>query len=287
MFSVPSICTLSNKANFQDMIKRIKIICCFFALISIITSCNTSKEIVYLQDIQTGTKEKVDSSHGIVIQPKDMLSIIVSSKDPQLASMFNLPVVSYQAGSEIVSGGQQQRLLGYVVDEKGFINFPILGKIEAAGYTRWQLQEKIKKEIISRDLLKDLVVTVEFMNFKISILGEVTNPGSYKIEGDKVTILEALSMAKDLTIFGRRDQVYVIREENNTRTTYQVDLRSTDLFNSPVYYLKQNDIVYVQPNKVKAGQSTINENNIKSVGLWISIASLLSSVGVLIVNLLN
>lgn len=278
---------MSNKANFQDMIKRIKIICCFFALISIITSCNTSKEIVYLQDIQTGTKEKVDSSHGIVIQPKDMLSIIVSSKDPQLASMFNLPVVSYQAGSEIVSGGQQQRLLGYVVDEKGFINFPILGKIEAAGYTRWQLQEKIKKEIISRDLLKDLVVTVEFMNFKISILGEVTNPGSYKIEGDKVTILEALSMAKDLTIFGRRDQVYVIREENNTRTTYQVDLRSTDLFNSPVYYLKQNDIVYVQPNKVKAGQSTINENNIKSVGLWISIASLLSSVGVLIVNLLN
>lgn len=268
------------------MIKEFRIICCIFCLLCI-TSCNTSKEIVYLQDIQTGEKEKVDSSHGIVVQPKDMLSIIVSSKDPQLASMFNLPVVSYQAGSEIVSGGQQQRLLGYVVDEKGFINFPILGKIEAAGYTRWQLQEKIKKEIISRDLLKDLVVTVEFMNFKISILGEVTNPGSYKIEGDKVTILEALSMAKDLTIFGRRDQVYVIREENNTRTTYQVDLRSTDLFNSPVYYLKQNDIVYVQPNKVKAGQSTINENNIKSVGLWISIASLLSSVGVLIVNLLN
>ncbi len=269
------------------MINRLKIsiISCLCLLIA--TSCNTSKEIVYLQDIQTGEKEKVDSSHGIVVQPKDMLSIIVSSKDPQLASMFNLPVVSYQAGSEIVSGGQQQRLLGYVVDEQGFINFPILGKIEAAGCTRWQLQEKIKNEIIRRDLLKDLVVTVEFMNFKISILGEVTNPGSYKIEGDKVTILEALSMAKDLTIFGRRDQVYVIREENNTRTTYHVDLRSTDLFNSPVYYLKQNDIVYVQPNKVKAGQSTINENNIKSVSLWISIASLLSSVGVLIVNLLN
>lgn len=264
---------------------KISIICCLCMLLA--TSCNTSKEIVYLQDIQTGAKEKVDSSHGIIVQPKDMLSIIVSCKDPQLASMFNLPVVSYQAGSEIVSGGQQQRLLGYVVDEKGFINFPVLGKVEAAGCTRWQLQEKIKKEIISRDLLKDLVVTVEFMNFKISILGEVTNPGSYKIEGDKVTILEALSMAKDLTIFGRRDQVYVIREENNTRTTYQVDLRSTDLFNSPVYYLKQNDIVYVQPNKVKAGQSTINENNIKSISLWISIASLLSSVGVLIVNLLN
>ena len=116
------------------MIKNLKIFCYIFCLISII-SCNTSKEIVYLQDIQTEGKEKVDSSHGIVVQPKDMLSIIVSCKDPQLSSMFNLPVVSYQAGSEIVTGGQQ-RLLGYVVDEKGFINFPILGKIEAAGCTR-------------------------------------------------------------------------------------------------------------------------------------------------------
>ena len=132
-----------------------------------------------------------------------------------------------------------------------------------------------------------MVVTVEFLNFKISILGEVSNPGTYNIKGDKVTLLEAISMAHDLTIYGRRDQVYVIREQNNTRTTYRVDLRSSDLFNSPAYYLKQNDIIYVQPNKVRSGQSTINDNSMKSASFWISIASLLSSLGVLIVNIVD
>jgi len=215
-----------------------------------------------------------------------MLSIVVSSKNPELAAMFNLPIVSYQAGSEMARTGYQE-LTGYVVDEQGNINFPILGSLHVAGLTRWQLQNKIKDELTKRDLLKDMVVTVEFLNFKISILGEVSNPGTYNIKGDKATLLEAISMAHDLTIYGRRDQVYVIREQNNTRTTYRVDLRSSDLFNSPAYYLKQNDIIYVQPNKVRSGQSTINDNSMKSASFWISIASLLSSLGVLIVNIVD
>ena len=111
---------------------------------------------------------------------------------------------------------------------------------------------------------------------------QVTNPGTYTINSDKVTVLEAIAMAKDLTIFGERDHVYVIREENGQRKSYQLDLRSADIFKSPAYYLKQNDVVYVQPNKVRAGQSTINENSVKSVGLWISIASFLTSLGVLL-----
>lgn len=259
-----------------------------FALLFTCFSCKTSKEIIYLQDIDTGKVSAVDSEHSITIQPKDMLSIIISCKDPELAAMFNLPVVSYQTGSEIVNSSTgTQRLTGYVVDESGYIDFPIIGKIEVAGLNRWQLQDKIRQALIDGNLLKDMVVTVEFMNFKISILGEVNSPGSYKIEGDKVTILEAISMAKDLTIYGKRDQVYVIREDNNKRTSYRVDLRSTELFQSPVYYLKQNDIIYVQPNKVRAGQSTINENNMKSVSLWISIASLLSSLGVLVATIIN
>lgn len=266
----------------KNKLKQIVLCACLLVAVS----CNTSKEVVYMQDINTDLPENIDSDHGITIQPKDRISVIVSAKDPELAAIFNLPVASYQSGSEIVEGGYQG-LIGYAVDEEGNIDFPILGSIHVAGLSRWQLQEKIKKELIDRNLLKDMVVTVEFMNFKISILGEVTNPGSYRIEGDKVTLLEALSMAKDLTIYGRRDQVYVIREENNERTTYQVDLRSANLFNSPVYYLKQNDVVYVQPNKMRAGQSTINENNIKSVGLWISIASLLASVGVLMVSIIK
>lgn len=136
-------------------------------------------------------------------------------------------------------------------------------------------------------MLKDAIVSVDFMNFKVSILGEVNAPGTYTIEGEKVTVLEALAMAKDLTIYGLRDEVYVIREQNNQRDTYKLDLRSKDIFESPAYYLKQNDIVYVKPNKVRAGQSTLNQNSLKSVSLWVSIASLLCSVGVMIANILD
>lgn len=256
---------------------------------ALLHSCNTGKEIVYLQDLQPQTAEAVSANRGITIQPKDMLSIAVSCKDPELAAVFNLPFVSYRTNSEIMTngGGGQGQLVGYAVDENGEINFPVLGKIKAAGLSRWELQEKIKDELRRNDLLKDMVVTVEFQNFKISVLGEVSAPGSYRVEGDKVTILEALSMAKDLTIYGCRDHVYVIREEAGQRTVSRVDLRSKDLFTSPVYFLKQNDIIYVRPNKVKAGQSTLNENNLKSVGLWISIASLLTSVGVLAVSIIR
>jgi polysaccharide export outer membrane protein len=263
-------------------------LCACAAILLAASSCDTSKNVAYLQDIDTNVVDAVDSEHGITIQPKDMLSIVVTSKNPELSAMFNLPTVSYQSGSEITAGeSTAQQLMGYVVDEEGFIDFPVIGKIKVSGMNRWELQDKIKNEISGRNLLKDMVVTVEFMNFKISILGEVKTPGSYSIEGDKVTILEAISMAGDLTIYGQRDNVYVIREDGDERTTYKIDLRSTSLFDSPAYYLKQNDIVYVQPNKVRAGQSTINENNMKSVTLWMSIASLLSSIGVLITTIIN
>lgn len=248
----------------------------------VLASCKTYEKINYMQDVRVDTPVEVSVNQGIRIQPQDMLSIVVSSKTPELAMIFNLPVVSYQAGSEVVSGAGSQRLLGYVVDNNGEIDFPVLGKIKVAGLTRWEVQEYIKRTIIDAGLMKDLVVTVEFMNFKISIMGEVNSPGTYTINGDKVTLLEALSMARDLTIYGKRDGVYVVREENGVRTTYNVDLRSVSLFDSPVYYLRQNDVVYVEPNKVRAGQSTINENSLKSVSLWISIGSFLTSLAVLI-----
>ena len=248
----------------------------------VLASCKTYEKINYMQDVRVDTPVEVSVNQGIRIQPQDMLSIVVSSKTPELAMIFNLPVVSYQAGSEVVSGAGSQRLLGYVVDNNGEIDFPVLGNIKVAGLTRWEVQEYIKKTIIDAGLMKDLVVTVEFMNFKISIMGEVNSPGTYTINGDKVTLLEALSMARDLTIYGKRDGVYVVREENGVRTTYNVDLRSVSLFDSPVYYLRQNDVVYVEPNKVRAGQSTINENSLKSVSLWISIGSFLTSLAVLI-----
>lgn len=246
-------------------------------------SCSTYKKINYIQDAQLDTALTMIANQGILIQPMDMISIVVSSRDPELARIYNLPVVTYQAGSESSVSNFSQRLIGYSVDNDGNIQFPELGTIHVAGLNRWQLAELIREKLSS--LVKDAVVTVQFMNFKISVTGEVTSPGVFDISGDKITIFEAISLARNLTIYGRRDGVYVIREQNGSRTIYQVDLRTVDMFNSPAYYLQQNDVVYVEPNKVRAGQSTINENNLKSVSLWVSIGSFLSTLATLFISL--
>ena len=135
------------------------------------------------------------------------------------------------------------------------------------------------------DLVKDPIVTIQFLNYRVSVLGEVARPGSFDIKGERVTLLEALSMAGDLTIYGRRDRVAVIRETDDKRTILYHDLRSTDVFNSPCYYLQQNDIVYVEPNKAKAAQTNINQNN--SVSVWLSAISILASVATLIVTVVK
>lgn len=256
-------------------------------LIACLTACKTPEKINYIQDVEPGVTQPIESRQSIIIQPKDMLSIIVSTKDPELAAIFNLSVQANRAGVPIFSSAYNQYLSGYVVDNNGDIDFPVLGKIHAAGLSRWALQERIIQKLTERDLLKDMVVTVEFMNFKVSVLGEVKNPGTYSIEGDKVTILEAIAMAGDLTIYGLRDEVYVIREENGERQNFKLDLRSKEIFNSPAYYLRQNDIIYVQPNEVRAGQSTINQNSVRSISLWLSITSLLTSISILVVNLVK
>ena len=188
-------------------------------------------------------------------------------------------MVTYQLGTNNGTTGQQ-RVLGYLVDRYGDVDFPILGKIRASGLSRMQLTELIKKRLVDEDLIKDPIVTVQFLNFKVSVIGEVSRPGSFTVSGDRITLLEALSMAGDLTIYGRRDRVAVIRENNGRRTILFHDLRSADIFDSPCYYLQQNDIVYVEPNKAKAGQSGINQNN--TVGVWVSVVSLLTTVAVLI-----
>ena len=256
-------------------------------LIACLTACKTPEKINYIQDVEPGVTQPIESRQSIIIQPKDMLSIIVSTKDPELAAIFNLSVQANRAGVPIFSSAYNQYLSGYVVDNNGDIDFPVLGKIHAAGLSRWALQEKIVRELTERDLLKDMVVTIEFMNFKVSVLGEVKNPGTYSIEGDKVTVLEAIAMAGDLTIYGLRDEVYVIREENGERQNFKLDLRSKEIFNSPAYYLRQNDIIYVQPNEVRSGQSTINQNSVRSISLWLSITSLLTSISILVVNLVK
>lgn len=260
------------------------------AVIFTAASCSTTyQKINYIQDATPDMAEEMTISKGILIQPKDMISIVVSSRNPELAQIFNLPRVTYQLGSGTTTSqgsSNSNGIMGYSVDNDGNIDFPVLGTLHVAGMTRWEVAKMIKKQLISQNLLKDAVVTVEFMNFKVSVIGEVNSPGTYDIQGDKITLLEALGMAGDLTIFGKRDNVTIIREQNGERIFYKVDLRSVDLFDSPAYNLQQNDVVYVEPNKVRAGQSTINENNVKSVSLWISIASFLTTLSTLLVTLI-
>lgn len=251
-----------------------------------LTSCKTYEKINYFQDVKVEEESTIDNFSTIRIQPRDAISIVVSCRTPELAALFNLPSVTFQAGSSFYeSGGGSQRLMGYFVSEEGTIEFPILGTIKVEGLSRKETADLIKSKLVEGNYIKEPVVTVEFVNFKVAVIGEVSSPGTYSIEGDKLSVLDALSMAHDLTIYGRRDRVFVIREQDGKRNFYQMDLRSVDMFKSPAYYLKQNDVVYVEPNHVRAGQSTVNENNIKSVSLWISIGSFLATLATLIVNL--
>ena len=269
------------------MISKSKIISSLILVLVLMTSCGTVKDIAYFQNKVVNEPEAIDKHAGIVIQPKDMLSIVVSSRNPELVAMFNLPVISYQAGSEIVSGAGQQRLMGYVVDNNGYIDFPVLGPIKVAGLTRWELSKLIKERLLNEGLLTDAVVTVEFMNFKVSVIGEVNSPGTYTLNNDKVTILQAISLARDLTIFGQRENVCVIREREGERVIYEINLCDVSMFNSPAYYLQQNDVVYVQPSEIKARQSTTDDKALRMTSIFVSGGSLLVSIAALIVNLVR
>ncbi len=251
----------------------------FFALSVLalaMASCRSAREVVYMQDSYTEDIQKITNFQDIKIKPGDMLSIFVSHKEPTLSALFN-PQGSSPSGASSSLG---QRLSGYTVDLEGNIDFPIVGRIKVAGLTRSELSTMIRNKLDEDGLLKDAVVTVAYQNFNISVLGEVNNPGKFTVESDRVSLLDALAMAGDLTIYGRRDSVMVIRETEGERRVMFNNLLSKDVLNSPSFYLQQNDVVYVKPNRIKAQQSGINQNN--NVGVWLSAASLLTTVLMLI-----
>lgn len=248
-------------------------------------SCSTPKEISYFQDLQPGVTElTITDPVEIKVRPKDKLSILINAQDQKLTNMFNLPIVSQQIGQESTgSSGTSRGVSGYTVDTDGYINFPVLGKIKVEGMTREQIAEYLTGQLKEQELIKDPVVTVEFMNLGVSVLGEVNKPGRISINRDNLTILDALSEAGDLTIFGKREKVLVLRQENGKQRVYGINLCSADqLYTSPVYYLQQNDVVYVEPNDTKSRQSTVNGNTVRSTSFWISLASLITSIAVLI-----
>lgn len=271
--------------------KRYKTLCTLFLLIIgtvFLSSCGSSKQVVYFQDLRPGESEvKLPEVQTITVQPEDKISIIVNSRDPQLTDLFNLPYVTRELGqsSNTYTIGRSQGVSGYTVDGNGEIDFPVLGKIYVAGKKREEIAAYIKNELVRENLVKDPVVTVEFMNLCISVMGEVNNPGRFSIDRDRLTVLDALSMAGDLTIYGNRNKVMVLRQEGGVQRVYGIDLTSGEhVYSSPAYYLQQNDVVYVEPNAVKARQSTVNGNNVRSTSFWISLASLLTSVAILIFN---
>ena len=249
-------------------------------LLFFLGGCASQKNISYIQDVKRDYSQTIAQDYDVRINSDDLISIMVNSKDPELVQMFNLPMVSYQFTASGYVGGTQ-RMLGYLVDNNGNINFPQLGEINVLGLTRFELSERISKELRDKGLVNDAVVTVQFLNFKVSVMGEVARPGTFDVDSDRITLLDALSKAGDLTIYGRRDNVKIIREVNGERTVAIVDLRSKNLMNSPYYYLKQNDIVYVEPNKARAGQREINQN--RSVSIFASILSVLASLASLAV----
>lgn len=250
------------------------------ALTLLATSCSSPKNIAYMQNAVYGQQEAVLNLNEIRIQPKDQVSIVVSCKEPELARLFNLVQATNKVGQE---GNQQSQgnVSVYTVDNAGDIEFPVLGRIHIAGLTRSEISRKIADDLIRGKWVSDPVVSVEYANLHFTVVGEVKSPGTYPISNDRVTLLEAISKAGDLTPYGERE-ITVIREENGKRTKYLVDLRDNAMFESPAYYLQQNDVIYVQPNKAVARQAEDNPNNLKSISLWTSIASLLTTVAVLI-----
>ena len=253
------------------------------AVLLALSSCKTREKVLYFQDIENGAVTPTQAIQPLTFQPGDKLTIVVtSSATPQLAVQFNLPLVTIQAGSANTQGGSQQIDL-YTIDENDCIDIPTLGRTKVSGLTRSEAAAKIQS-ILRDGKLRDAVVTVNSYDQYITILGEVKNPGKQTITKDRLTIIEAIGAAGDLTIHGCRDNILVLRQEGTETKSYYVDLRSKDVMNSPVYNLRQNDVIYVQPNKVKMGQSTNNDNSLRTISTWISIASFLMSLGVIVLK---
>lgn len=254
------------------------------AIAAMMVSCKPTKNIAYFTDLSADDVAALAATQPqpITIRPGDRLQILVNSSDPRISSLFNLPMIVRQMGEQNASS---QGTAIYTVTPAGNIDFPELGTLHVEGLSRSQLSDLIKKDLIDRGFVKDAVVTVEFQNMKISVLGEVTNPGRYSISKDSYTLLDALGDAGDLTIYGRRDNVLVLRNENGQQHVYKINMQSAkDIYSSPAYYLRQDDVIYVEPNDTRARQSTVNGNNIRSTSFWISLASLLTSVSLLFVR---
>ena len=266
------------------------------SLICLLGSCAAPKNVAYFQNAEAIRGMTLQNEQPLRLRPKDKINIIVNSADPMLVSQFNLTAATSSirsigstttpkttAGS--TSGNSTAQLLAYTVDEQGDINFPVLGKVAVGGKTRQEVAEYIRLRLIDRDLVRDPIVTVEYVNLSVKILGEVNHPGRIDITKDYFTIVDAIADAGDLTINGQRENVMVLREVDGEDQTYVINLCDRqDMLTSPAYYLQQNDVIYVTPNSKKKREARSAGNVFNQPSIWISLASLLTTITALIIR---
>lgn len=260
-------------------------------LLAMLCSCKPHENLAYFS-VNTPTLEQAvaDTGWKLKIVPDDELAITVTSEAPEATAIYNLPVVNSSAGSPAMTDPREARSVAtnpqiqtYIVDKAGNIKFPQLGVIHAAGLTTAQLAEELTRRIAEN--VEAPYVRVELANFKVNVLGEVQKPGLVHIPSERFTILDALAEVGDMTIFGRRDNVTLIREQDGKVTYHQVNLNDAKLFESPYYYLQQNDVVYVEPTEARRGQAEYNQNNSYKISVVSAIVSGCSVIASLVIAL--
>ena len=243
----------------------------FIVIIFTLLSCSSPSKMVYLNN--SGSLNS-DIKFETTLQPDDQLLIIVSSENPEAAAPYNLRTYAFHGSTE--NAIAQERNQAYVVDKEGNIEFPMLGTIKVGGLTRIETTNKIKN-LLKNGHISDPIVNLRLLNFKVSVLGEVVRPGMFSISGERVTLMEALALAGDLTIYGKRNTILLIREKNGTKSYEKIDITKTDFINSPNYYLSQNDVIYVEPNKTRINSSVVGPNltiGISALSLVVTILAL-------------
>ena len=248
----------------------------------LLASCATNKRAAYIQQVQTDIPTAIEQDYQIRIKPLDRLTVTINSKDPELAAPFNA-ASSYNSlnGLSSYSSSSNGNLQILTVDKEGKIQLPIIGEIDCDGLTRNELAKKIENTIRENGMVHDPIVIIQFADVKFSVLGEVARPGQFSITKDRISLFDALAMAGGLTIYGQRENVALIREENGMRTVHYFDLKNPDILTSPYFYLQQDDVVYVTPNKYKAQAGEINQNR----SFYISLVSVAVSVATLLVTI--
>ena len=256
----------------------------FAVLCMTLGSCGSSKQIAYFQNADSLSYAASKGLFDAKIMPKDLLTITVSTTDPKAATPFNLSVTNTLNATGYLSNGAGS-LQTYLVDNDGFINFPVVGQLKVGGMTKRQCENYIRDKILPyMSKTENPIVTVKMASFKVTVAGEVKAPGVFNVDQEKISVIEALARAGDLTIYGKRGNVLLIREDaTGEKSVHRLNLNDANLINSPYYYLQQNDYLYVEPNSVQAKNSAIGS----STTIWISVVSILTSVASLVVNVLK